>query len=203
MLIYTPRPDDTTLVQPNMSLKTEDIKFPKPNFITKNGFYFDNSILEQIELPDGTINFEFKILCIENDYGEHYYNILGQLHNPHSPSVIEPDGTKQWFQNNQRHNPNGPAIIWPDGTEYWYQNDQLHRLDAPAVIRPDGTEHWYQNGQLHRTNGPAVESPNRLKEWYQNGLRHRLDGPAIIRPNDTVEYYINGEQVTKEDLPQG
>ena len=177
MLIYTPRPDDTILVQPNMSLKVKDIKFPKPEFITKNGYYFDNSTLKQIELPDGTIDFEFRSVCVKEGDKKNYYNILGQHHRLDGPAIESPDGSKYWFQNDKRHNPNGPATIHPDGTQEWFQNGQLHRIDGPAFMWLDGTEHWYQNGKCHR-----------------------LDGPAIIRIDGTKEYWINGTQVTKEDL---
>ena len=174
MLIYTPRPDDTTLVEPNMSLKIEDIKFSKPEFITKNGYHYDNSILEQIELPDGTINFEFKSVCIENDYGKFYYNILGQRHRTNAPAVTKPDSTK----------------------EYWF-NDKLHRTNGPAIIKPDGDKYWYQNGRLHRIDEPAITRSNGTKYWCQNGKRHRLDGPAIIYSDGSEEYWLNGTQVTK------
>ncbi len=38
-------------------------------------------------------------------------------------------------------------VIDEDGTKRWYKNDELHRdNDQPAVIHTDGTKYWYKNG---------------------------------------------------------
>ena len=117
MLTYTPRPDDTVMVEPDMSLKIRDAEFPNPEFITKNGFYFDNSILKQIELPDGTINFEFRSVCVKDDTAETHYNILGHIHRTNGPDIIEPDGSEYYYLNGQRHRTNGPPLSIPTETK--------------------------------------------------------------------------------------
>ena len=98
----------------------------------------------------------------------------------------------------RRHRVDGPAVIQADGSRAWYQNDQLHRVDGPAVEHADGTRNWYQNGQLHRTGGPAVECANGYRAWYQNYILHRQDGPAVINSDGTEEYWLNGTRHTEE-----
>ena len=158
MLIYTPRPDDTVMVQPEISLKAKDMEFPEPNFILKNGFYYDNSILEQIEQPDGTINFEFRSVCIKQDNGENHYNILGHHHRLDGPAVIRRYGSKIWLKNDKLHRTNGPAVIWPNGTEEWYLDDKRHNPNGPAITRPDGPEEYYING--NKVNKKSLNKTN-------------------------------------------
>jgi hypothetical protein len=38
------------------------------------------------------------------------------------------------------------------GTKFWYQNDQRHRTNGPAVERADGTRTWYINGVWYDFN---------------------------------------------------
>ena len=146
MIIHTPSPDGTTLVEPDFSLYLKETHEPKPNFITKNGFYFDNSILEQIKQSDGTINFEFRSFCAKDGEAVYYNNILGHLHRTDGPAAIYPDGTIEYWYRGQLHNPHGPAITTPHNGKIWFQNDRKHRLDGPAVIWPDGTEEYWLNG---------------------------------------------------------
>ena len=67
------------------------------------------------------------------------------------------------------HRTNGPAIEWADGSKLYYQNDQRHRTNGPAIEYANGTKAYWQHGQLHRTNGPAIEYANGTKEYWQNG----------------------------------
>ena len=113
---------------------------------------------------------------------------------------VNPDGTKEWYQNDKRHRLDGPAIEYPNGSKYWYQNGKLYRLDGPAIERPDGAKYWYQNGQFHRLDGPAIEKPDGAKYWYQNGKLHRLDGPAVEKPDGAKEWYINGIEYSEKEF---
>lgn len=59
-------------------------------------------------------------------------------------SIIYPNGTIKYFQNDELHNPNGPAIIWNDGThEYYLYNTQIQKEDLHAPIQLPKTKIWY------------------------------------------------------------
>ncbi len=64
------------------------------------------------------------------------------------------------------------GLIDSNGTKLWYLNDQLHRVDGPAVEYAIGTKLWYLNGKRHRTDGPANEWLDGTKEWYLNGIKY-------------------------------
>jgi len=57
--------------------------------------------------------------------------------------IIDENGYKMWFKDNQLHREEGPALEYPDGTKFWYIRDRLHRLDGPAIESPDGEKSWY------------------------------------------------------------
>ena len=79
-------------------------------------------------------------------------------------------------------------IIDPDGTKCWYLNDQRHRVNGPAIEYADGTKCWYLNGQLHRVDGPAFEDPNGHKEWHLNGKQlTESQHQAAIKQIDSCE----------------
>ena len=88
-------------------------------------------------------------------------------------------------------------ITCPNGSKEWYLNDQRHREDGPAYEHPDGSKEWWLNGQLHRINGPAVEYSNGSKAWWLKGKRHRVDGPAYERPGGYKEWWFNDESYDK------
>jgi hypothetical protein len=60
-------------------------------------------------------------------------------------------------------------IVNTNGTKEWYLNDQLHSTDGPALEDSDGTKYWYFYGQRHRIDGPALEYYNGNKYWYLLG----------------------------------
>ena len=37
--------------------------------------------------------------------------------------------------------------VYPDGTKEWYLNDQLHREDGAAIEYPEGGKSWYLDGE--------------------------------------------------------
>jgi hypothetical protein len=61
------------------------------------------------------------------------------------------------------------------GTKFWYQNDQRHRTNGPAVEHNNGDKFWYQNDQLHRIDGPAVEYASGAKSWYIKGVEYTFN----------------------------
>jgi hypothetical protein len=72
-------------------------------------------------------------------------------------------------------------IIEDDGTKCWYVDDQLHREDGPALEKPKNYRAWFKNGKLHREDGVAIEYFGRdgdlgvgwfpTKIWYYRGRR--------------------------------
>ena len=60
-------------------------------------------------------------------------------------------------------------IINANGDKAWYLNDQIHREGGPAIEYADGTKCWLLNGERHRKDGPAIEWANGFKEWYFHG----------------------------------
>jgi hypothetical protein len=63
------------------------------------------------------------------------------------------------------------CIVQSDGSKRWYNNNQLHREDGPAVIYNNGDESWYLNGLCHREDGPAITSSLYIQPeyWYLHG----------------------------------
>jgi hypothetical protein len=90
-------------------------------------------------------------------------------------------------------------IVDENGDKFWYQNDQLHRTDGPAAELANGTRMWYQNNKRHRTDGPAVEFASGAKSWYQNNQRHRIDGPAVEFIDGTKAWWFKGVQYDLND----
>jgi hypothetical protein len=72
--------------------------------------------------------------------------------------IIDDDGNKWWYLNNQFHRADGPACEHADGSKFWYLNDKLHRIDGPAVELAYG-ERWYINGKQY-----SEEDFNVIKE---------------------------------------
>jgi hypothetical protein len=91
------------------------------------------------------------------------------------------------------------VIVDKNGTKRWYLNDQLHREDGPAVEYADGSKLWYLNGQCHREDGPAIEASG-SKLWHLNGKRHREDGPAVEGADGGKEWWLNGQELTEAEF---
>ena len=39
------------------------------------------------------------------------------------------------------------ACEWFDGSKFWFQNDERHRVDGPAIEYISGYRAWYLNGE--------------------------------------------------------
>ena len=105
--------------------------------------------------------------------------------------VVEEDGAKRWYLNDDLHREDGPAVEWADGDKYWYINGKLHREDGPAIEWENGDKYWYINDKLHREDGPAIEWADGSNFWYVNGKRHRADGPAEEYASGRKRWYLN------------
>lgn len=132
--------------------------------------------------------------------------VNGKIHssssNKNNAAIVDFDGTKHWYKNNNRHRDNDkPAYedADPNGTKKWYVENKLHRdNDKPAIECASGTKHWYINGKLHRVidDKPAIEDADGNKHWYMNGKLHRAAGndkPASEYADGYKEWYIHGE----------
>jgi hypothetical protein len=89
------------------------------------------------------------------------------------------------------------VVVDEQGNKFWYHNDNLHRLDGPAVEYVDGSKEWYVDDKCHRTDGPAVEYASGTKCWYVDGKRHRTDGPAVEYASGTKCWYHDGDELTE------
>jgi len=85
---------------------------------------------------------------INNDYK--IYRNKSSLDNIYDPSIINSNGTKEWYVNGKRHrNDDLPAIEYFDGSYEWYVNGKLHRENnLPAVIYASGREEFWINGNF-------------------------------------------------------
>lgn len=111
---------------------------------------------------------------------------------------VDIDGNIRYYnKDNQLHRIHGPAVIDTDGSKLWYINDENHREDGPAGEYSNGDKEWRLNDLLHREDGPAIEWANGDKEWWLNGERHREDGPAIIYDNSN-SWYKYGKHIRSE-----
>ena len=77
---------------------------------------------------------------------EYWYNANGKRHRDNDkPAVVEINGQKEWWVNDEIHRENDkPAIIWADGTKIWLDKGKLHRdNDQPAKIYANGAKEWW------------------------------------------------------------
>jgi len=95
-----------------------------------------------------------------------WYNIEGYLHRDDGPAIEHSDGSKSWYQNNQRHRDDGPAVEYANGSKEWYQNGQCHRDDGPAIEWADGHKAWYLEGEY-------------LTEAEFNALQQTCEGKVV------------------------
>ena len=51
-------------------------------------------------------------------------------------------------------------MIWPDGTKQWWLNNERHRLDGPARKHSDGMIQWW----IHGKKLPSVRVEEWLEE---------------------------------------
>lgn len=66
-----------------------------------------------------------------------------------------------------------PSVIYPNGTKEWHWGGKLHRGSSaggrpPAVIYSNGDCEWWSGGKRHNSNGPAVVYGNK-KYWFDRG----------------------------------
>ncbi len=103
-----------------------------------------------------------------NDAGSRFYlNSAGELHRTDGPAVEHADGSKEWWQNDQRRRTDGPAIVYDNGTKFWYQNGKLHREDGPAMVYTNGVWSWYLNGVRYTEHNFRLELESRCKIMLQ------------------------------------
>jgi hypothetical protein len=84
--------------------------------------------------------------------------------------IVDEEGNKRWYKNDQPHRKDGPACEYAYGFKEWFINGRHHREDGPAIEWADGSKLWFINGQLHREEGPAIEWADGNKEWYLNDV---------------------------------
>jgi hypothetical protein len=128
---------------------------------------FINTLNRNFYFYEGRIGF---INCYENSV---VFKVFESLRGTHYIS-FNLDGTKTRFFSNGNnhkyfHSFEEPSIIYPNGTKEWYVEDKLHRSkDLPAVVYPNGDKEWWHFGKRHNKNSPAVIYGNK-KYWFCNG----------------------------------
>ena len=100
--------------------------------------------------------------------------------------IIDKDGTKYWYLNDELHREDGPALEWVGGDQEWYLNGKLHRVDGPAEEWSDGSKFWYLHDKRHREGGPAIEWASGDKWWCLNNVQ-------LVQPKEfeTMEAWIS------------
>jgi|WetSurSiteA1Bulk_404760.scaffolds.fasta_scaffold135878_2 hypothetical protein len=89
---------------------------------------------------------------------------MGRLIKMKNGLIVDPDGIKIYYKDDQYHREDGPAIEWPDGDKQWYFEGKLHREDGPAIVWTDGGSGFYLMGKYYsedRYNEAMLE--NKLK----------------------------------------
>jgi len=129
--------------------------------------------------------------------------------------IVDFNGDKYWFKDDQLHREDGPAVEDADDTKYWFQNGRLHREDGPAVEYAGGVTRWYFKGifvgfgdkpdptlwerltSVEANGGPllngCVVDSGGTKHWYKDDLLHREDGPAVELTSGRKDWHLNGE----------
>ena len=60
---------------------------------------------------------------------------------------VDCHGNRLYYNNaGWLHRTDGPAIEYADGSKSWYQNDQRHRIDGPAIECTNGRKLWFIDG---------------------------------------------------------
>jgi hypothetical protein len=58
-------------------------------------------------------------------------------------------------------------IIDSDGSKRWYHNDNLHRIDGPAIEYKNGRKEWFLYGVLYdEYKYKTITSNIPLMHWY-------------------------------------
>lgn len=127
---------------------------------------FINTLNRNFYFYEGKIGF---INYYENSV---VFKVFESLRGTHCVS-FNLDGTKTLFflnGNNHKyfHCFKEPSIIYPNGTKEWYIEDKLHRKDDPAVEYANGDKEWWYYGKRHNKNYPAAIYGNK-RYWFCNG----------------------------------
>lgn len=70
-------------------------------------------------------------------------------------------------------------IIEGNGHRKWFLNNEYHREGGPATEYINGNKFWYLDGDQHRRGGPAVEVANR-RYWYLHNIpANKLEAQRI------------------------
>ena len=129
--------------------------------------------------------------------------------------VVDEDGNKFWYKDDEYHREDGPAIEWKDGTKYWYRNGRLHREDGPAAEFNNGGKRWSYKGifagngdkpnpalwarltSFEANGGPllngCIVAADGDKHWFKDDKIHREDGPAVEEAGGRTVWCLQNE----------
>jgi hypothetical protein len=111
----------------------------------------------------------------------------------HTGWVVREDGAKFHFiKGVLGRDDDQPSVIYPNGTKEWFLDGQYHRSAGPAISYACGAEEYLRYGMRHCVDGPAVRLMDFLPEYWQFNQLHRIGGPANIRQDGVAEIWENG-----------
>lgn len=152
------------------------------------------------------VDYPHPILWLDGTKESFNYNIHTSDSNGKIPSIIKPDGTKEYYLKGLLHREFDPAVIKEkNGTIKFYSKGKLNRYigckrnelsknELPTIIRFNGDLEYHRNGKLYREgDNPAIIKSNGTLKYYKNNQLHRKhDKPAIIKLDGTLKYYRKG-----------
>jgi len=93
-------------------------------------------------------------------------------------------------------------IIDEEGTKRYYLNDNLHREDGHAIEFANGTKYWYLNGNLHREDGHAIEFASGEKYWFLNDKEYTEEEFNKLKQNNMKQEFEIPEGCKKFTIEQ-
>ena len=112
--------------------------------------------------------------------------------------VVDLDGIKIWFKDDQLHREDGPAVEYAGGVTGWYFKD----IYAGSGDKPD-PELWTRLTSHELNGGPmlngCIVDLDGDKFWYKDNQFHREDGPAVVGVDGTTEWFFHGKQLGFDD----
>lgn len=89
------------------------------------------------------------------------------------------------------------VIVDKQGSKRYYENDQLHRLDGPAVEGADGIHDWYFYGKY---KGTSISNNDGTFNHYINGNAIPLEKfKSILMSNELNETLPENQVIKKKN----
>lgn len=185
----------------NRPIEIGEGKKLSPEEIQENGL--SKSRFQELEVGDHPNDIE------EDDNGvvRYYKKNTKELDRRNGPSVVYPDGKKEFWRGNKHIYdvlPDGTIVLVNDKGEAHSEKsgDELSR--RPAIMRPNGTDEWWDNGvYLGKKIVNPQDMPDVAEIWLnKNDQPSRRNAPAIKYKDGREQWFVNGE-LTKQKYRDG